>query len=331
MAGGGDGGGSIRIPAACCGLVGLRPSRGRISEGPAAGEVWLGCNSQGVISRSVRDSALMLDILSGPEPGDPFVIAPPTRPYAQAISQAPRRLRIAWSVVSPIGAEVHPEAVAAVRHSVALLERLGHRCEEARPDIDGQTLARSYLQMYFALIPAALAKARAEGAQERDFEPLTRVMACLGASQSGGRLVAAMAQWNDFGRALGRLHAQYDLYLTPTLASPPQPHGTGDPPTWQVGLLSGLRASGLLGLLGRTGLLDGAIDQIARDNLRHMPFTQLANVTGTPAISLPLHWTDDGLPLGVQFHGPHGSEDLLLQLAAELEAAQPWFNRLPLD
>jgi len=331
MAGGGDGGGSIRIPAACCGLVGLRPSRGRISEGPGFGEVWLGCNSQGVITRSVRDSAAMLDVLAGPEHGDPFVIAPPAQPYAEQILSKSRRLRIAWSVASPIGTPVHEEAVEAVRRTVKLLQRLGHVTVEAAPEIDGQALAQSYLQMYFGLVPAAVDWAKSQGARERDFEPLTRIMATLGRTQSAARLVGALDQWNGFARALGRLHQSYDLYLTPTLASPPVPHGTGDPPPLQIALLSFLRSTGLLGLLARLGALDAAIAQIARDNLRHVPFTQLANVTGTPAISLPLHWTPEGLPLGLQFHGPHGSEGLLLQLAAELEQALPWFERLPRD
>ncbi|MBH9552477.1 amidase [Inhella sp. 4Y17] len=331
MAGGGDGGGSIRIPAACCGLVGLRPSRGRISEGPQAGEVWLGCNSQGVITRSIRDSAAMLDVLSGPEPGDPFQIAPPSLPFLDQLQQPLRRLRIGWSTASPLGTPVHGEAVEAVQRTVQLLQRLGHETTEAAPDIDGGALARSYLQLYFALIPAAVDTAVARGARRRDFEPLTRIMATLGRCQSAAALVSTLEQWNGFSRALGRFHSRFDLYLTPTLASPPVPHGTGDPPPLQMALLNGLRATGLLGVLARLGLLDSAIDQIARDNLRHVPFTQLANVTGTPAISLPLHWTAEGLPLGVQFHGAPGSEGLLLQLGAELEKALPWFDRLPRD
>ncbi len=331
MAGGGDGGGSIRIPAACCGLVGLRPSRGRISEGPGFGEVWFGCNSQGVITRSVRDSAAMLDLLAGPEPGDPFTIAPPAAPFAALIQQAPRRLKIGWSTASPIGTEVHPEAVEAVQRTLKLLRRLGHEVVEAAPEIDGAALAQTFLQMYFALIPAAIDQATAQGARASEFEPLTRIMATLGRSQSAAQVVTVLDQWNGFARALGRFHQQFDLYLTPTLASPPVPHGTGDPPKLQLMVLNALRASGLLGLLARLGLLDAAVAQIARDNLRHVPFTQLANVTGTPAISLPLHWTAEGLPLGVQFHGPHGSEGLLLQLATELEQAQPWFDRFPRD
>ena len=157
----------------------------------------------------------------------------------------------------------------------------------------------------------------------------TRLIATLGRATSAERLTAELLRWNDYARALGALHARYDLYLTPTLAAPPVRHGTGDPPPAQVAVLNALRASGLLSLLKRAGLLDGVIRQMATDSLRHVPFTQLANLTGTPAISLPLHWTSDGLPLGVQFIAAPGEDGLLLQLAAELEAAQPWFDRVP--
>lgn len=329
MAAANDGGGSIRIPAACCGLVGLKPSRGRVSEGPQRGEIWFGANSQGVVSRSVRDTALALDILSGPEPGDPYPLPVPTTPFRQQLRQPLRRLRVAWCTDSPIGTPVHPEAVEAVRRTVELLQRLGHHCEPAAPAIDGQALARTFLHVYFGAVPALVDAAVAQGARESDFEPLTRITACLGRATSAGRFAHELTQWNVYARALGKLHQQFDLYLTPTLAGPPVLHGTGDPPPLQLALLILLRASGLMSLLKRCGLLDATIDQIARDNLAHVPFTQLANLTGSPAISLPLHWTAEGLPLGVQLVAPHGDEATLLQLAAECEQAQPWFDRIP--
>lgn len=329
MAAGNDGGGSIRIPAACCGLVGLKPSRGRVSVGPGQGEVWFGASSEGVLSRSVRDTALALDILSGPEPGDPVALPSPSTAFV-AQTQAPlRRLRIAWCADSPIGEPVHDEARLAVERTVALLRELGHTVEPARPDIDGPALANSYLHIYFGQVPAALHRAVALGGREADFEPLTRVIATLGRATSAERLTLELQRWNDYARALAALHARHDLYLTPTLASPPVLHGTGDPPPLQIAALGLLRASGLLGLLKRAGLLDGVVHQMATDSLRHVPFTQLANLTGTPAVSLPLHWTSDGLPLGVQFVGAPGQDGLLLQLAAELERARPWFDRVP--
>jgi amidase len=329
MAAGNDGGGSLRIPAACCGLFSLRPSRGRVSSGPDIGEVWFGASSEGVISRSVRDSALALDLLQGAEPGDPFVIAPPAEPYAQAMLREPGRLRIGFTAASPIGTEVHPEAVQAVRQAARLLESLGHHVEEAAPRIDGAALAQSYLHLYFGQIPAAVARAKSLGARERDLEMMNRILVTLGSSVSATQLSTQLNRWNEFSRALAAFHAQYDLLLTPTLAAPPVTHGTGDPSGVEKSLFGFLHGTGVMGVLARLGLLDSTVRKIATDNLRYVPFTQLSNLTGTPSMSVPLHWTADGLPLGVQFVGPFGSEDRLLQLAHQLEQAQPWFERLP--
>lgn len=329
MAAGNDGGGSIRIPAACCGLFGLRPSRGRVSVGPGIGEVWFGASSDGVISRSVRDSARALDVLAGAEPGDPFSVPPPETSFESLARQAPPRLRIGFTTASPIGTEVHREAVAAVRDAAALLAGLGHDVVEAAPAIDGAQLAQSYLHMYFGQVAAAVATARTEGAREADFELLTRVLARLGDAVSAGRLTLHLSRWNVFARALADFHASHDLLLTPTLAHPPIRHGVGDPPPAQRAALSFLLGTGLLGAMARLGWLDSTIEGIATDNLRHVPFTQLANLTGTPAMTVPLHWCADGLPLGVQFVARHGDEATLLQLAAQLEQARPWFDRLP--
>jgi len=329
MAAGNDGGGSIRIPAACCGLFGLKPSRGLVSSGPAYGEYWYGASSEGVISRSVRDSAAALDVIAGGEPGDPFLCAEPPVVYAQAVTRDPGRLRIGFTVTSPIGTEVHPEAKTAVDNAATLLRSLGHEVEEASPDIDGATLAKSFLYIYFGQIPAMVGQALANGARRADFELLTRVLATIGGAISAGALTAQLLKWNEFARGLARFHARYDLLLTPTLAHPPVRHGAGDPKAAEQTVLDLLDRAGVLGLLARTGLLDGTIDKIARDSLQYVPFTQLANLTGTPAMSVPLHWTADGLPLGVQFVGRLGDEPRLLQLAAQLEKAQPWFERLP--
>ena len=329
MAGGNDGGGSLRIPAACCGLFALKPSRGRISNGPGLGEVWFGACSEGVISRSVRDSALALDVLAGPEPGDPFVSAPPGEPFVRSLQRPPPRLRIGFSTASPIGTPVDAEAAAAVHAAARLLEQLGHTVEEAAPAIDGPALAQSFLHLYFGQIPASVGYALSQGAKRSDFEPLTLVMAVLGQAVSAGVLTGHLVRWNTFARALGAFHQRYDAWLTPTLAGPPLRHGAVDPPPFQLSLLKLLLNTGLLGWLAKAGLLQGAIDQIARDNLAPFPFTQLANLTGTPAMSVPLHWTAGGLPLGVQFVGRMGDEATLLQLAAQLEGAAPWFDRLP--
>jgi amidase len=329
MAAGNDGGGSLRIPAACCGLFALRPSRGRVSSGPGIGEVWFGASSEGVIARTVRDSALALDVLNGAEPGDPFVIAPPAAPYVDLMRRDPGRLRIGYSTASPIGTDVHPEAVRAVAHTAQLLARLGHDVEEAAPAIDGAALAKSYLHLYFGQIPAVVRRAEALGARRGDLELMNRILVTLGDSVSATRLTTELNRWNDYARALGDYFDRYDLFLTPTLAAPPIEHGTGDPSPAERRVLGVLHGTGILGVLARLGLLDKTVDKIATDNLRYVPFTQLSNLTGTPSMSVPLHWTVDGLPLGVQFMGPFGSEDRLLQVARQLEEAQPWFERMP--
>ena len=328
MAAGNDGGGSIRIPAACCGLFGLRPSRGRVSSSPAIGEVWFGASSEGVLSRSVRDSALALDILQGPEPGDPFDIAPPAGSYVELMRRDPGRLRIGFSTVSPIGTEVHPEAVAAVHRTATLLRGLGHEVEEAAPQVDGMALAESFLHIYFGQVPAMVARGRALGAKTADVELMSRLLVTLGGAMPASRLTAQLAKWNDFSRDLARFHARYDMLLTPTLAAPPLRHGEGDPPRAEQFVLDLLQRTGILGMLARLGLLESTVNRIARDSLRFVPFTQLANLTGTPAMSVPLHWSAEGLPLGVQFVAKFGTEDRLLQLAHQLEQAAPWFDRL---
>ena len=329
MAAGNDGGGSIRIPAACCGLFGMKPSRGLISFGPACGEYWFGATSEGVISRSVRDTAAALDVIAGGEPGDPFVAARSGEAYAQAMTRDPPRLRIGFTATSPIGTDVHAEAKTAVENAAALLRGLGHEVEEAEPDIDGGALAKAFLHVYFGQVAAMMTQAIERGAKRSDFELLSRVLATLGGAISAGALTTQLLKWNDFARGLARFHQRYDMLLTPTLAHPPVRHGEGDPSTAEQTLLNLLDRAGLLGWLARSGRIDSTIDKIARDSLQYVPFTQLSNLTGTPAMSVPLHWTADGLPLGVQFAARWGDEARLLQLAHQLEAAQPWFDRLP--
>lgn len=329
MAGGNDGGGSLRIPAACCGLFALKPSRGRISNGPGFGEVWFGACSEGVLSRSVRDSALALDILAGAEPGDPFVAAaPPAAPFAQLAGRAPPRLRIALSTASPIGTAVHAEARDAVQAAAQLLQGLGHEVEEATPAIDGRALARSFTHVYFGQVLATLRQALALGGRREEFEPLTLLTAELGRSIDAGALTAELLAWNGYARSLAMFQQRYDILLTPTLAAPPHLHGLGDMSPLAEAALGLAVRSGLVRSLSRLGLLDGMVEKLALENMAPVPFTQLANLTGVPAMSLPLHWTREGLPLGVQCIGRMGEDALLLQLAGQLEAAAPWFARL---
>ncbi|MFN3581015.1 MAG: amidase [Pseudomonas sp.] len=329
LAGANDGGGSIRIPAACCGLFGLRPSRGRVSVGPGHGEIWEGASSDLVLCRSVRDAALALDVLSGPNPGDPFVIAPPAAPFRELAQREPGRLRIGFSSRSPVDTPVHPEAVRAVEDAVRLLQSLGHEVVEAEPVYDGQALARCYLNMYFGQVAATLDQAREMGARDEEFELLTRTLAAFGRSMTSARYINSQRQWNQFSQALGLFYQQHDLYLTPTIAHPPVRHEQGQLPAGQAKVLNWLLGTGLLPLLARWGALDNMVADMARKNLTYVPFTQLANLTGTPAMSVPLYWTAAGLPLGVQLCGPSGSEALLLQLASQLEQAQPWADKWP--
>ena len=326
MAGASDGGGSIRIPAACCGLFGLRPSRGRVSAGPFFGEVWDGASSEHVITRSVRDSAAMLDALQGAVNGDPFRIAPPERAYLEETRREPGRLRIAFSTRSPIDLGVDPECAGAVQDTALLLESLGHTIVEAEPKIDGAALAESFLAMYLGQVAATVAEARAlTGARESAFEMDTRALALLGRSLPAGEYVSARRKWNEFARVLGRFHEQHDLYLTPTLAYPPARIGEQDTPRWQHNALRPLLALGLGKLLLRSGM----VQQMARSSLARVPFTQLSNLTGTPSMSVPLNWTAAGLPIGVQFVARFGDEATLFRLAAQLEQARPWKNRRP--
>ncbi|SFF47998.1 amidase [Fontimonas thermophila] len=326
MAGANDGGGSIRIPAACCGLFGLRPSRGRVPLGPRIGEVWEGASSDLVVSRSVRDSAAMLDAVHGADVGAPFEIRPPQRPYLDELQQPPGRLRIAFSTRSPIGTEVHAECVRAVIDAARLLEDLGHHVEEAEPEIDGERLAQDFLTMYMGQVAADIAHwAAVAGARETDFEPDTRALGLLGRTLPAHEYILARRRWNDYARALGRFHERYSLYMTPTLAQPPVRIGELAPPRWLRIAQSLVLAAGAGRFLHRSGV----VEQLARENLAKVPFTQLANLTGTPAMSVPLHWTADGLPVGVQFIARFGGEDVLLRLAAQLEQARPWAQRRP--
>lgn len=321
-----DGGGSIRIPAAACGLFGIKAGRGRISMGPMFGEGMNGAAVQGVVSRSVRDSAAMLDILQGPEPHAPYFMPAPATPYLDALKAPVRKLRIGFSWASPLGTEVHPEARAAVERAATLLRSLGHEVDEASPAIDGVQMAQDFLLSWFAIQAGLVDDIMAHtGARPSDFEPDTRAMAAVGRSVGASELLRSQARWHEHVRALSRFHARYDCWMSPVLSAPPVRIGALDTPKalhLLNELISGLRLSGWL---RSTPAFQKAVIQ----NLAWTPYTQLGNLTGRPAMSVPLHWTPEGLPMGVQFVGALDSEALLLQLATQLEQAQPWFDRRP--
>ena len=323
-----DGAGSIRIPASCCGLFGLKVSRGRTPNGPAHGKSWQGAVVEHVISRSVRDSAAILDATQGADVGALYVIAPPHRPYMDEIEQGPGRLRIAFNMQSPINTAVHPQCIRAVEHTVGLLEELGHEVEEARPEVNGRALAKSLITLYSGVVAATMDELKSvlgRKAKPSDVEAITWTIGLLGRTYSADHFVKAMNEWELAARIMGRFHETYDIYLTPTLAYPPVKIGELKPKPIALILLKVINTLGLGGLLKASGITD----KLAVENLAKMPFTELANFTGQPAMSVPLYWTADQLPCGVHFMGRYGDEATLLRLAAQLEKAQPWFDKRP--
>ncbi|GAA4497463.1 amidase [Hymenobacter ginsengisoli] len=328
LAGAGDGGGSIRIPAACCGLFGLKPSRGRVPTGPEQGEKWQGAAVEHVLTRSVRDSAAMLDATQGPDVGAPYFLPQPERPYLEEVGRPPGRLRLGFTLAHPLGRPLHPECATAVREAASLLESLGHDVEEVPLPFDGRAVATAFLMLYFGETGASivsLAKVLGRPARPADVEPTTWLLGLLGRTYSAADFAAARHTWNEHARRMGLFHEKYDLLLTPTLATPPVRIGELQPKPFEQKLLKVVNTFGLGGVIRRSGL----VEKLAEQNLEKTPYTQLANLTGQPAMSVPLHWTADGLPCGVQFIARLGAEDVLFRLAGQLEQAQPWFSKRP--
>ena len=327
VAGASDGGGSIRIPAASTGLFGLKPGRGRTPSGPGIGEAIHGAAMNHVLSRSVRDSAAMLDATHGPEPGSVCRLAPPPRPYRNEVERDPGRLRVAFSARSPIGTSVDAAAVAAVERTALLLEGLGHEVEPAEPSIDGTALARDFFRIWFAQLACQLSAARDRwGAREEDFELDSLAMQAIARARSAPDYAESYIHCLEYGFRLSQFLARYDVYMTPTLAEPPPRIGALRTPQWATALMRGAMPLGLSRLIP---LAEGTIERVSIHNLRGFPFTQLANVTGVPAMSVPLGEFPGGLPLGVHFLADHGGEGRLLSLAAQLERAAPWHTRRP--
>jgi amidase len=301
-----DGGGSIRIPAAQCGLFGLKPSRGRISMAPDAGEGWGGLSAGHVVSRSVRDSALMLDCTAGLEPGDPYAAPTPEHPFAQAVGRPPRKLRIALMLKDHRGAKLHPECLKAVQGAAKLCEGLGHIVEEADPKLDMVALRPMNTRISAANTARACNlrwKALGREPNANDVEAATWAVYQRGLKVSGVEYVEAIAAVHAAGRKMGMFLTSYDVILSTTLAGPPPKLGYFDQ--------------------------NGDVQTFTERVTEYLSVTPLHNATGTPAMSVPLHWTEDGLPVGVHFAGRYGEEATLLGLAAQLEMAQPWFDRVP--
>jgi len=305
-----DGGGSIRGPASMCGLVGLKPTRGRNSFGPGRGERWSGFSCEFVVSRSVRDSAAVLDVTSGPMPGDPYWAPPPPRPFAELACEEPGRLRVGLMRGGPRGLAIDPECVLAVDEAAHALEELGHDVLESHPEaLDDPGCVAHYVRVVTANTARALESVGEKLGRKlgpADVEPLTWALAEQGRSLRATDLLATLEFVHGFGRRVAAWWSdgRFDLLLTPTQGAPPPALGT----------------------------ITSTPEEPLRAFVRAAPygvFTLPFNLTGQPAVSLPLHWTRSGLPMGVQIVAAAGREDRLLQVARQLEAARPWADRRP--
>ena len=326
IAHGGDGGGSLRIPASACGLVGLKATRGRIPTGPDLGEGWGGYVQFGVLSRTVRDTAAMLDVLAGPMPGDPYAAPSHEGSFLAEMTNRPTKLRVAFTTQSFFGKETDPSCAAAVTQTSTLLSELGHHVEQATPQFDRDALVSAYLVQVGVGVAAEIEEMGhwvGKTPRAADFEPATWFLRQVGLAMGGLDLQRSRDAAQTAGRALAEFHQRFDILISPTLAHPPAKLG-------ELGLKVADRAAlAALRLLPLKPAIRAALAQLAANNFEKTPNTQLFNQTGQPAVSLPLHTSPTGLPIGVQLSAGFGQEGLLLRLAAQLEEAQPWIDRRP--
>jgi amidase len=300
-----DSGGSIRIPASCNGLVGLKPTRGLIPTGPHRGEASHGLSHEHAVTRSVRDCAAILDATAGPDIGAPYFTTPHPGSYLAALAHAPRPLRIAFTTTTFGGKAVDPECQAAVENTVRVLQSLGHRVEERRPEFDGPTLGAACGVLLVTGLSASVAAREQQlgrSARGDELEPVTRAAITLGQQVTGMHYASRFGVINREVRRIADFFETVDIFLTPSLATPPVTLGTLSTQTL-------------------------TLDQFQQAMAAYCPFTGAFNATGQPAISLPLHWSRAGLPVGVQLVAGFGADALLLQVAAQLEQAMPWFQR----
>ena len=303
-----DGGGSTRIPAAACGLVGLKATRGRNPLGPDYGDIGgAGLISEHVVTRTVLDNALMLDVTAGADAGAPYYPPPPIRPFADEVGAPPGRLRIAWSDEPLLPTPVHEDCRAAVRDIAALCADLGHHVDEAKPQVDASRFQEFFTTLWLGMVAWMVRDWQARTGREpapEYFERHTWKMLSFDAARRPSDYLLAVNEMHRFARQAAPFWDDYDLWLTPTLTQPPVPLGWFD--------------------------FDPATPHQATTRMEQFPrFTAFANVTGQPAISLPLCWTAAGLPLGIQLIGRYADEATLFRVAAQLEAARPWADRWP--
>jgi amidase len=305
MAHANDGGGSIRIPASACGLVGLKPTRGRVSAGPDQADGLDGLAIEFAVTRSVRDTAALLDAVAGNAPGDPYSAPPQPESFRLATLQSPKPLRIAFTTNRLDGAPVHPDCAAAILHAAKLCAALGHQIEEAAPKLDPRLVESAFADLWCSHLASLidfLARTTGQAPSLDNLEGLTLAYYAKGKAVSATRYIQSKMILNRVTRGVARFHQRYDLWLTPTLGEPP----------WELGRFNPDRND---------------VDVAMAEFGAYVPFTPLQNITGQPAINLPLHWNAQGLPIGVQFVGAFGDETTLLQLATQLEQAEPWAGR----
>ena len=327
LASGGDGGGSIRIPASCCGLFGMKPSRGTTPTGPEFGELWHGFAIEHVLSRSVRDSAAMLDATAGADPGAPYAAPAQARPFLDEVGTEPGRLRIAFTREPLFGhGTVHADCIAALEDTARVLESLGHHVEEETPLLDREACALAFATVIAGETRAEiehLARVTQRRPHARDFEPATYIIGLMGRSVSAAAYVGAVRTLQLTARGVAPFFERHDVLLTPTLAAPPVLIGALQPSAAELRLMR------LINVLNAGWMLNalGVIEQEAAKMFDYIPFTPLFNVTGQPAMSVPLHWNAAGLPIGMQFVARLGDDATLFRLAGQLERARPWFER----
>ena len=297
-----DGGGSIRIPASCCGVFGLKPSRGRISFGPDAGEGWGGLTAHGVVTRSVRDTAALLDVLSGPAVGDPYQLDSEPGAFLHATRMKPGALKVGVVTKPPTGTRVHPDCRAAIEDCVNLLESFGHQAIPTEYPIDGAQLRDAAGMIIRTKVAASLEAIACGQVNGDDLEAATWMIYEAGRATNGIQYAAAIDSIHAIGRQMGHFMEDFDVILSPTLAEPPI----------RLGVLNTETTDGM------------ALFQRMRE---YSPFCNLFNATGQPAMSVPLCWNASNLPIGVQFAAAYGNEQLLIRLASQLEAARPWWQR----
>lgn len=307
MAHGNDGGGSIRIPASACGVFGLKPTRNRNTLAPEYGELVGGFVCEHGLTVSVRDSAALLDATSGPGVGDPYFAPPPERPFLQEVGADPGKLRIGWMDSAMTGVPVHEDCVKAVHDTVELCRGLGHTLEEASLDIDGQAATQAALSVMFASFAwEKKTKEQRYGkkAAPESFEPLTWAIIKAGEKYSAVDYMISVQTLHQISRQVQGRFEEYDLVLTPTMAALPA----------RLGEFDAAPENPMLPLIKAANFI---------------PFTSICNITGQPAMSVPLYWTGEGLPVGSHFIGRYGGEALLFRLAAQLEEARPWKDKRP--